>query len=321
VNLNSTNEGKSGTRFACARVFPNDPKIRFENRIHEQVVPSIRRAGLEEIKLPLEVLHIGYEDPDLMKEKQKRNLEHFREQFPDEKGMSPLNMYQYGASHKTVGDLENALKWLRESVKEARKQGYNDVLILAPYDIANILEQQGDLQGALESINISIKEGPQFDPATLRKAQILDKMGQKEEAAKWFGYAASHIPKISSLPSTSMDTHINSLKPLAEYWNKTMQTQVAIDILKTLKNLMLGTPHNPLALAEIYISHDKAAEAFDNLEFLKKELGEKPEFIFLYAQALALTGNLPEATKLISKAKEKFPQNEDIASLAAVFAP
>jgi tetratricopeptide (TPR) repeat protein len=316
VICNSADEGKTGTRFSQVRVFPNKGVIKFEGRIHEQIMLSIRKSGFSEVRLPLEIFHTGYENPADLKEKQLRNLEIFREQFPGEKGMNPLDMFHYGTSYEIIGDNENALKWLRESLKESKKQRYDELLVLLPHDIARILEKQGDLQGALESLNSSLKEDPRFEPAISRKARILSTLEQYEEAVKWFGYAASHIPKISFLPVDTITMHISSLQFLAEHWNKIGQTQVAIDILKTLKGMMLGTPHNPLALAEIYVSNDKATEALDNLEFLKKELGNKPDFMFLYAQAFALNGNIPEAIKIISKAKEKFPQDENIAELA-----
>ena len=174
------------------------------------------------------------------------------------------------------------------------------------------------MPGALESLELSLKENSQFEPAILRKARILNMLGQKQEAIKWFGYSASIIPKASFLPSNTASAHADSLKFLADYWKETEQLQIALEILKTLKNLLLGTPHNPLALAEIYVAQDKAIEALDNLEFLKKDLGNKPEFAFLYSQALALTGNVPNAIKIISDARKKFPENQNIAELATV---
>jgi glycosyltransferase involved in cell wall biosynthesis len=308
-------DGK-GTKFLQIRVFPNKEQIRFEGRIHEQILPSIRKLRLQEVKLPLEIIHTGYDEPELLKEKQLRNLELFKEQFPDEKGMNPLDMFHYGTCYSILGEQENALKWLRESLKEAKKERFDELLVLLPHDIARILEQQGDLRGALETLELSLKENSWFEPAMLKKAQILGILGENEETVRWFGYCAVLIPKTSSLPSNTMQIHVKSLQFLAEYWKKIEHIPVAIEILKILKNLMLGTPHNPLALAEIYISRDKVTEALDNLEFLKKDLGNTPEFIFLYGQALALTNNIQEAIKLISKAKETFPQNEDIAKLA-----
>ncbi len=316
VVCNSADAGKTGTKFSQIRVFPNKEQIKFEGRIHEQIIPSIRKLGLPEVKLDLEIFHTGYEDPASLKEKQLRNLEIFREQFPGEKGMNSLDMFHYGTSYEIIGDYENALKWMRESLSNAKKQRYDELLVLIPNDIARILENKGCLQEALESIELSLKENPQFEPAISRKAQILNKLGLQEDAVKWFGYCTSLIPKPSFLPSNETATCINALRFLAEHWKEIGQIPLAIDILKTLKNFMLGAAHNPLALAEIYINNDKAKEALDNLEFLKKELSNKPEFAFLYGQALALTGDVQNAVKTVSKAMEKFPENKDIASLA-----
>jgi glycosyltransferase involved in cell wall biosynthesis len=307
-------DGK-GTRFLQIRAFPNNEEIKFEGRIHEQILPSIRKLRLAEIKLTLEITHTGYDDSELLKAKQKRNLELFKEQFPDEKGMNPLDMYHYGTCYNILGDQENALKWLRESLKEARN-GYNELLVLLPHDIACILEQQGNLEGALEMLETSLKENTQFEPAMLKKAQILGILGKNDEAVKWFGYCAVLVPTTSSLPTNIMQIRAKSLQFLAEYWKKTEHIPIAIEILKILKNFMLGTPYNPLSLAEIYISRDRAMEALDNLEYLKKDLDGKPEFAFFYGQALVLTNNIQEAIKVVSKAKESFPQNEDIAKLA-----
>jgi len=304
-----------GTKFSQVRVFPNKEEIKFNGRIHEQILPSIRKLGLSEIKLPLGIIHTGYDDNELLKHKQLRNLELFKEQFPDEKGMNPLDMYHYGTCYKILGEQEKALKWLRESLKEARSQGYNELLALLPHDIACILEQQDDLEGALETLELSLKEN-MFEPTMLKKAQILAILGKNEEAVKWFGYCAVFIPKTSSLPSNTMQIHVKSLQFLAEYWKKTEHIPIAIEILKILKNLMLEAPYNSLALSEIYIARDKAMEALDNLEFLKKDLGDTPEFAFLYGQALVLTNNIQEAIKMVSKAKETFPGNEDLAKLA-----
>ncbi len=304
-----------GTKFLQVRVFPNREEIKFNGRIHEQILPSIRKLGLSEVKLPLEIIHTGYDDNHVLKEKQKRNLELFKEQFPDEKGMNPLDMYHYGTCYNILGEQENALKWLRESLKEARSQGYNELRAILPHDIACILEQQSDLESALEVLELSLKE-VLFEPTMFKKAQLLAILGKNEEAVRWFGYCAVFIPKTTSLPANTTQIHVKSLQFLAEYWKKTEHIPIAIEILKILKTMMLGTPYNSLALAEIYIARDRAVEALDNLEFLKNDLGNTPGFAFLYGQALVLTNNVQEAIKVVSKAKEAFPDNEDLAKLA-----
>jgi Glycosyltransferases involved in cell wall biogenesis len=316
VVCNSIDEGKTGVRFSQIRVLPNTQKICFEGRIHEQILTSVRKFKFAEIQLPLEVFHTGYEDPALLKEKQRRNLELFKEEYPDPMKMNPNAMYHFGASYEIIEDYENALIWLTNALEKSKKEHYHEFEILIPQNIARILEHFGKTDEAMNCLNQSLKLEPYYEPALSQKARLLLKLGQNDEAVKWFGFMASFVPKVGFLPSNTNQAHANSLQFLAEHWNKIGQTALAIDILKVLKNFMLGTPHNPLALAEIYVANDKATEALDNLEFMKRELGDKPEFAFLYGQALALSGKVQEAVQIVSKAKQKFPKNSDIAELA-----
>jgi len=316
VVCNSADEGKTGVRVSQIRVFPNNPKIRFESRIHEQILPSVRKLKLIEERLSLEVFHTGYADPAVLKEKQVRNLALFKEEYPDPMKMDPNAMYHYAISYEIIEDYENALVWFKNALEKAKKERYDDFEILIPQCIAGILERLGKTDEAMDYLNRSLKADSYFEPSINQKAQLLAKLGQNGEALKYFGYLASFIPKISFLPSNARQAHTSALQSLAEYWNGIGQTPIAIDILKVLKNTMLGAEHNPLALAEIYVTRDKPAEALDNLNFLKKDLGNKAEFAFLYGQALALSGNIQEAIKTVSKAKEKFPQNSDIGDLA-----
>jgi len=317
IICNSADEGKTGTRFAQIRVFPNDKKILFEGRIHEQPLSSIRKHKYIEENLPFEIFHTGYEDPALVKEKQLRNLEIFKEEYPNPEKMDPNVMYHYAVCYEIAEDYENTLIWLKKSLEKAKKEHYDEYKILIPQNIAKVLINLGKTDEAMDYLNESLKEDPYYEPSISLKAGLFAKLGKTDEAVKWFGYLASFVPKISILPSNAAVAHINSMQFLGNYWSKTEQPQIAIDILKTLKSMLLGTTlHNPFALSEIYVAHDRAAEALENLELLKSEQGNKPEFAFLYGQALALSGKVQEAIDIITKAKEKFPQNSDLAELA-----
>jgi len=316
VVCNSIDEGKTGAKFSQIRIFPNTPKIRFEGRIHEQILASVRKSRFAEVYLQQEIFHTGYGDPELLKEKQRRNLELSLEEYPDPANMNPNTMYHFGTSYEIIGDYEKALIWLKNALEKSRVEHYHEFEILIPQNIARILEHLDRISEAFEYLGQSLKMEPYFEPALSQMARLVFRMGQGEEAVKWFGYLASYVPKVSSLPSNPEHAHISSLQFLGEHWNKAGQTALAVDILKLLKDLMLKTPHNPLALAEIYVARDRPAEALDNLVFLKRELGEKPEYAFLYGQALALSGKVQEAVEVVSQAKEKFPENSDIADLA-----
>jgi hypothetical protein len=56
------------------RLFRNLPEIRWEYRVHEQIIPSLRRAGHELRWTDIVIEHTGYRDPALRAQKQERNL-------------------------------------------------------------------------------------------------------------------------------------------------------------------------------------------------------------------------------------------------------
>jgi glycosyltransferase involved in cell wall biosynthesis len=66
--------GNTGTEFVQARMFPNDRRIRFERKIHEQMMPDALRLGLKLHKVDVVIEHHGYAVPDQMKQKASRNL-------------------------------------------------------------------------------------------------------------------------------------------------------------------------------------------------------------------------------------------------------
>src|SRR4029077_12042 len=56
------------------RLFRNHPDLRWEHRIHEQILPSLRRYGAMTRWTDIVVTHTGYVDPLLVRRKQERDL-------------------------------------------------------------------------------------------------------------------------------------------------------------------------------------------------------------------------------------------------------
>lgn len=64
-----------GTRFMQIRMFPNHPSLRFERKIHEQIVFNAARLGLHCMYLETTIWHTGYELQEKKKEKALRNIQ------------------------------------------------------------------------------------------------------------------------------------------------------------------------------------------------------------------------------------------------------
>jgi hypothetical protein len=56
------------------RIFRNLPEIRWDYRIHEQILPSVNRAGGSVRWTDIVVDHVGYQDASVRRRKLERNL-------------------------------------------------------------------------------------------------------------------------------------------------------------------------------------------------------------------------------------------------------
>jgi len=74
VNKSSTDEGRTGLSGLIVRLFPSDPRVRYEWPVHEQVVTSLQRANIPIENTGIEIIHTGYSSPEVNAAKQQRNL-------------------------------------------------------------------------------------------------------------------------------------------------------------------------------------------------------------------------------------------------------
>ena len=60
-------------RNRMVRLFPNRPGIRYEHKIHEDVMGGLRREGVSVLETDIEIEHSGYVDPGILAAKSQRN--------------------------------------------------------------------------------------------------------------------------------------------------------------------------------------------------------------------------------------------------------
>lgn len=75
------------------RLFPMFPGIKWELPVHEQIAFSIRSRGIEEVKTPYRILHLGYTDPSEIGKKHKRNLEIMTRYLQEHQEDTPQTRY------------------------------------------------------------------------------------------------------------------------------------------------------------------------------------------------------------------------------------
>ena len=94
------------------RLFRRDPRVRWEYRVHEQIVPAIQRLGGATHRSDVIVQHVGYRDARLRRAKLARDLRLLNMELADRPD-DPLVLYHLGYNHWLSGNATSALPSLQ----------------------------------------------------------------------------------------------------------------------------------------------------------------------------------------------------------------
>ncbi len=130
-----------------ARLFRNRPDVRWQYRVHEQILPAALRSGAEKQWSDVIIRHTGYQDPAARHRKLERNLRLCRldlAEYPDD----PYVKYQLGRTLVDLGQPREALPLLRQSIEGARPES---TYARGAYQwLSVVLQQLGQRKEALD---------------------------------------------------------------------------------------------------------------------------------------------------------------------------
>ncbi|MBM3499484.1 MAG: glycosyltransferase, partial [Armatimonadetes bacterium] len=108
--------GEEGvTEVDHVKLFRNLPQLRFEYRVHEQILPAIRRLGGEVGWTDVVITHHGYQDPAARRRKLERDQRILREELrvrPDD----PFCLFNLGCIDQELGAHDEAISSLHRSI-------------------------------------------------------------------------------------------------------------------------------------------------------------------------------------------------------------
>ncbi|MBN2010467.1 glycosyltransferase [candidate division KSB1 bacterium] len=185
------------------RLFRNHPFIRFEGRIHEQIMPSIRRLRGKVKKSDVIIDHVGYAvDDDRMQAKLKRNEYLLHLQISDQPNDS-YSHYCLGNVYDQMNETELAIRYYQNAAELDQQQpkifyllgnkfletaqyweaenNYQRAHELAPdvyevlYNLAVAQIKQSRYDAAIQNFEKALKLRPQ-DERIQRYIQVCSKM-------------------------------------------------------------------------------------------------------------------------------------------------
>jgi len=114
-------EAEAPTVVDHVRLFPNHPDLRWEFRVHEQVLGSLRRLGIRVQEADVVIQHAGYAEAALRQRKRDRDLRILQLQEEDQPG-HPFTLFNMDSIASDLGRTEEALALFRRSLARSKPE-------------------------------------------------------------------------------------------------------------------------------------------------------------------------------------------------------
>jgi GT2 family glycosyltransferase/predicted O-methyltransferase YrrM/predicted Zn-dependent protease len=110
--------GGTATVVDHVRLVRLGPSVRWEYRVHEQLLPSLRRAGYDVRFTDVTVDHVGYTDPALRGKKLERDLRLLHLEDAERPG-EPFTLFNLGSVYHELGRPAEAVPLLQKSIERS----------------------------------------------------------------------------------------------------------------------------------------------------------------------------------------------------------
>jgi tetratricopeptide (TPR) repeat protein len=156
------------------RLFRHLPEVLWQYRVHEQVLPSLRRAGHDVRFTDLLVQHAGYLDDALTQRKLQRNLRLLHLDDTEHPG-EPFILFNLGWAHVALGRHAEAMPFLRRSLE---RSGPGDSIVRKLYallaDCHRRLGQRSDALAVCRAGRACCPDDPEL---TFQEGSLLAELG------------------------------------------------------------------------------------------------------------------------------------------------
>jgi len=306
--------GGSATVVDHVRLFPRHSALRWEYRVHENILPSINRLGGKVEWAPVHIQHLGYLDASLRAKKHARDHALLLKNLDEWPG-DPFIHFNLGHSLIEVGDLDGAAQHLRESI--SRSEPHYSQVKKAYALLSQVERNRGDLEGAMRVVQEGRAHHPENAELLFFGGLFLHELGRLEEAAL-------HFRKILETPSWpqefgSFDVGILGHKTKHQLARVYLDMKRLKDAEELLVDLRAARPdYRPvcLDLAQLFIERGRSHEAWSVIHDLRKG-GLRTEALFLEAVLEEKAGRLEAAALAHEKVLEIDPAHEDSLRLMA----
>jgi glycosyltransferase involved in cell wall biosynthesis len=170
-------ESGTVTEVQHVRLFRNHPNLRWEHRIHEQILPGLRRLGYAMDFTDIVVHHTGYQDPAVRARKSQRDLRLLEMEFTEQPNHA-FTLFNLGMTFVDLKRYSEALAHLKRSLSLSNPD--DSIVRKLHYLIVVCHRQLGEMGEAMAACRLGRTQYPE-DAELLAQEAIL--LGQADDFA------------------------------------------------------------------------------------------------------------------------------------------
>jgi glycosyltransferase involved in cell wall biosynthesis len=262
------------------KLFPNRADLRFEHRIHEQILPAIRRAGLPVLFSEISVTHQHYDRSEKGQARKRQRDFRLLELDLRDRPEHPFVLFNLGMTYLyATKEYEVAAHYLRRSLQAS---DWRDSIVRKAYAMLSTARIcQGEWVAALAANEEGRSYYPEDAELLFLAGQIYAEHGRLDEARR----------ALERLTSSREEPHYRSV-------DSGLRTYRGRHELALLFRRLGDAPHCERVLREIAAAHPSYLPASVDLVETLALVGQQAEARLLLQQIPALESIRPDLQRL-----------------------
>jgi glycosyltransferase involved in cell wall biosynthesis len=311
--------GGFGEQWYQLRMFPNHPEIRFERKVHEQVAFAIQRLKMPVCREDVRIDHVGYENPEIKREKALRNREILLADFPRYR-QDPAYVSSIGDSYFLTEDFSAAIQWYQKVLAIPHgERRQPDIFRQTPTSIALCYQRMGDWEKASQWIEKAIQASPQKIDSLFLAAELREKLGDLAGAAALY----ERIIQVPASPTTyAADWEGLKARSLVFLGKIQAKREMYEEAEKAFRFCMERYPqvlNSYSELGDLFLNRGKLREAVDLFacSIKRSPRGDSQAYLGL-AKALAMMGQMGKAAEVLEVFGKLFSSPGEASSSGSI---
>lgn len=257
----------SSLDFLQVRLFPRLNSVRFEQKIHEQIMYSLERNKIPFSCHPeIRIHHVGYQNPEISKQKARRNIRLLHREIKNNPHDSILHM-NLADCYLLIGKIENSLKWYHKVLDNKQLHLKNlDVYTQSLITIAIINYNKNNLDTAQCCLQQCLRYDPKRNDAYFYLGKIFFDKKDVEKALEYFQKSATIQPGLRMVPIDTIKIKLDSIYYISEILiSGTLYTD-ALNIINAAVAQYSNVPRFYSQIGKILMYQHKYKEAVYSLK-------------------------------------------------------